>query len=329
MKAFSFLIFCFLISLQTIGQDYILYHQIFNRIDEDILQNDFTLALTRLDSIYTNYDFIYATHCIKALQICSHVEDSIQADKWLEKSFKQGVPFWIIRTNELTRKSLLYSTTKNTVQNHDSLYAIYQMSINQSIANKIDSLFIIDQKCTRKVNDGFILFRNTIYGLKWVINNKKQFKIINNIIDEYGFPGEKLIGVSYNWEDSIKNVEHIAFWGPANLGEGKAYTMLVHYFSTRHKENELEEKLRQNLINGYIPPRQFSNICNLMFRNKKNADKRYYVVSPDVSSDTIDILNNRRHSIGLNSIEQEKRNEEIVKENRKNRKANSVIFMEL
>lgn len=321
MRLVIFLLILSAISLCSFGQNYIYYHQTFNRVDEDVLSENYNLALLRLDSIYTNYDFIYAQHCMKSLQICCFINDSIRADKWLAKSFKQGIPKWIIRTNELTKRSLYYSTTKETIQVFDSLHSVYKSSINLNIANQIDSLFDIDQKYTQRVNDGFFLFRNTIFGLQWVKNNKKQYKIINNIINEYGFPGEKLIGLPKTYEDSLLTVEFISFWGPY-IREWQAYFMLLHYFSTKRNVSvDFKNTLFQNVINGNMTPFQYANICRYIYRHSKNTDYESYY-----GNDTI--TNRKRLEVGLNTVEQEKRNELIQRERRKNKKANNEIMLE-
>ncbi len=324
MRFFVFIFIFSVIPLCTLGQNYILYHQTFNRVDDDVLLGNYDLALVRLDSIYTNYHFIYAQHCMKSLQICCSINDSIRANKWLEKGFKQGIPIWIISTNELTKKSLLYSTTKNTIQSFDSLYSVYKASINSNLANQIDSLFIIDQKYTKKVNDGFILFRHTIYGLRWVINNKKQFKIIDNIINEYGFPGEKLIGLPKSYEDSVSTVKFISFWGPY-LRQWKAYFMLLHYFTSRRNvSDDFKNKLFQNMLNGNISPFQFANICDYIYTHSKNSEyERYHGYDTNTNN-----INKKRIAIGLNSLEQEKRNIIINRERRKNKQSNSEILLE-
>ncbi len=146
---------CF--ALSSKGQDYFEYQRIFNRIDEDLLKENYPAAIQRLDSVYTTYDFIYARHCIKALQICCVAKDSLRADKFLAKCFRQGIPLWIIRTNELTSRSLTYSLTSHTVKAYDSLRAAHRLSINLDLARQIDTLIEIDQSRTDKVNNAFFL----------------------------------------------------------------------------------------------------------------------------------------------------------------------------
>jgi hypothetical protein len=98
VKQLTLCFWLLILSSPSFGQDYIEYHRTFHRIDEDVLARNYPLAIDRLDSIYANYDFIYAKHCFKALQICITANDSIKADKWLTKSFQQGIPLWMIRT---------------------------------------------------------------------------------------------------------------------------------------------------------------------------------------------------------------------------------------
>ena len=313
---------------QLFGQDYIKYHRTFNRIDEDVLSQNYSVAIERLDSIYSNYDFIYAKHCIKALQICITTNDSINADKWLAKCFKQGIPLWIIRTNDITNKSLTYLTTQKTLNNFDSLYSIYQSSVDTNLREKIDSLLTIDQKYTRKVNDGFVLFK-PIYWLQWGINNKRQFKLLKQIIETYGYPEERLIGLSFI-QDSVAFAKHFTFWGPSELRDSRVQIMLQHCYSTWHKiDFDFKNTLYKNLCNGNMPAFQYALIIAFMLPDKqKYINNKFWLRDECCKENCNEIINRNRYSIGLNTSEQEKINTLIERERRKNKKANSEIMLE-
>lgn len=321
-------IFLIFLSLQIFGQNYVEYQSIINRIDEDVINNKYYLAIERLDSLYENFDFIYSRHCFKAVQICCVSQDTINAKKWLEKSFIQGVPIWMIRTNDLTKNVFKYSTTQNTIEQYESLRTIYNNSINHDLRNKIDSLFEIDQQYTRKVNDGFILLRHTYHGLRWLKNNKNQFEILNEIIDKYGFPGERLIGLPKIIDDSVQFVKHFNYYGPF-LGETNTYIMLIHYYS--NPRAEINDKLLENVKLGNLPPYQYGALNDFMARwgKKKYGDFKYYNVwhkDPDNSNEVE--IDRRRNSIGLNSYEKQKRNNSIWDERRKNNTVNSEIILQ-
>lgn len=323
-----FIIWFLIFNSFLFGQDYIEYQKIINRIDEDIFSKNYQLANERFDSLHTNFDFIYSRHCFKALQICSVREDSLNAGKWLEKSFLQGVPIWMIRSNNLTKQLFNYSTTASIIKNYDSLHSIYKKSINDSLRNKIDSLYEIDQEFTKKVNNGFILFRETYHGLRWYKNNQKQFKILNEIIDKYGYPGERLIGLPESFEDSMLTIEQFNFWGPS-LMETKSYIMLIHYYS--NPRADINNKLLKNVILGNLPPSHFAAINDFMAKwgNKKYGEFNYYNVwheDPDNSHNAE--IETRRNLIGLNSCEHQNRNMLVFRERRKNRTVNSEIMLE-
>jgi hypothetical protein len=44
------------------GQNYLEYQRIMNRVDEDLFAEDNSLALARLDSVFCQFDFIFAKH---------------------------------------------------------------------------------------------------------------------------------------------------------------------------------------------------------------------------------------------------------------------------
>jgi len=328
MKRLSIWLFILFLTVNSFGQNYIDYQRTFNLIDEDILIQNNKSAIERLDSIYSNYEFIFAKHCIKALQICISVNDSISADKWLAKCFMQGVPLWVIRNDDITKKSLQYSTTYTTIQKFDSLYSIYKASIDINLSRKIDSLFTIDQKYTHKINDGFFALRYTIYYLQWLKNNKRQFAIIDNIIDIYGFPGERLLGLGDMTEDS-SSIKFFKRNGLSFLGDKRVYFMLIHYYTTPRKD--INDKLLHNVINGFIPAYQFGALNDFMARwgKKRYGDYQYFNVwHQDNKPENLDKINKRRLSIGLNTFEQQKRNIAIDNKLWKDKKVNLEIILE-
>jgi hypothetical protein len=329
MKRLAIWLFLLFLTGKSFGQDYIEYQRTFNRIDEDVLTQNYTLAIERLDSIYSSYEFIYAKHCIKALQICITANDSVHADKWLEKCFIQGIPLWIIRTNDITKQSLKYSTTQKTLSVYDSLHSVYKSSIDTNLLEKLDSLLTIDQKYTRKVNDGFVLFRFSIYWLQWGVNNKRQFRILKQIIETYGYPEEKLIGLSFI-EDSVAFAKHFTFWGPSELRDARVQIMLQHCYSTWHKiDFDFKNTLYKNLCNGNMPAFQYAIIIDFMCPDKpKYINDKYWLRDRFCDVNCNEIINRNRYSIGLTTSEQEKRNTLIARERRGSKKANSEIMME-
>ncbi len=320
--------FYFLIINQLFGQNYIEYHRIFNRIDDDVLTENLSLASQRLDSVYEAYDFIYAKHCIKALQIYVTLKDSVKSDLWLAKCFKQGIPIWIIRSNKITNEALRYSNTHNTILNFDSLNLIYKTRINIHVSELLDSLIKIDSKLTRNLNDGFILLK-PFYWIRWKTNNRRQLKIIKIIITKFGYPEEKLIGLPAI-QDSTTFSKYLSFWGPSELRDSRAQIMLQHCFTDGAQIDEkLKDMLYSNLTIGNIPAFQYALILEFMYPDRSNFSQfKFWPYRRNPLKFDNHNLNKNRYAIGLQSIEQEQRNILIERNRRKNSVSNAEIMLE-
>lgn len=313
---------------QVVAEDYFAYQQIVHRIDGDILVKNYPVAIQRFDSLYENYDFIYAKHCLKALQICSVSADSVHALKWLEKCMKQGVPLWMLQKNELTKLAFNFSESHQLVDQYDSLRIIYQNSIRQDIRTTIDSLYELDQKYTQKVNDGFILLRYTTYYIRWLKNNKRQFETIKAITEINGFPGEKLIGLPGFVTDSLQMIKRFNTQGPL-LGETNAYIMLIHYYS--NPRLDINNELIQSVKSGYLPAYQFGALNDFMAKwgKGKYGNYQYYNVwHTDSNPASAPAIEKRRRAIGLNSLDEQEQVDEIYDERVKSKIVNKEIILE-
>lgn len=310
------------------GQNYLEYQRIMNRVDEDLFAEDNSLALARLDSVFCQFDFIFAKHCLKALQISLFENDSARANKWLAKSFVQGIPLTVIGLDSLAGKSLEASMTEKTIALYDSLHRAYESRINLSLSRKIDSLLVIDQKYTRKVNDGFFLLKYTVYYKQWLRNNRRQFLIIHEITKQYGFPGERLVGLGSQLEDSL-SLRFFQRVGLDFLGDKRAYFMLLHYYSSPRRD--LNDELMQSLTNGYLPAYQYAAINDFLARWGRGiyGDYKYFNVwhiDPDKMS--LYDVNQRRHSIGLSDYDKQLRNEIIYNKRWNNRRELNGVILE-
>lgn len=321
------LLILFLIG-QSKGQNYIEYHKTFNRIDQDVILKNYPLAILRLDSIYSDFSFIYGKHCIKALQICVTANDSIKADKWLEKCFMQGIPIWIVRGNALTNKSLSFSTTQNTMHNFEKLHSIYISSIDTSLSKTIDSLLIIDQKYTRRMNNGFVLLK-PFYWLQWGIYNKRQFEQIKQLIEIYGYPEEKRVGLPIA-QDSMAFAKYFDYYGPSELRDSRVQIMLQHCYSTWHKiDFDFKNTLYKNLCNGNMPAFQYALIIDFMLPHKRKYIHNKFWLRPEFTDENdATTIEKNRNDIGLNTSEQEQKNRLLERERRKTKQINSEIMPE-
>lgn len=309
------------------AQDYIRYQRIFNRVDEDILNHRLSDARQRLDSVAHQYDFIYAVHCVKALQVALVLADSAAADKWLVRSLLRGVPLWMLRQNEITRQAYRYANCRATLAAYDSLHQVYRAAINQALARQIDSLLAIDFRYTGRVNNGFFLLRHTLYGLQWLHNNKKEFRILSKIIDAYGYPGERIIGLPLSYEDSAAYAPFVSQAGlSVALQDRRVLFILLHYYSTpRH---DINDKLYANLLTGNIPASHYARINDYLAEYDKHRHGQYVAYGVHGRAGNTADPDTRRAAIGLNTLAAQHRNDSLVLEYRKKKAIHREIILE-
>lgn len=323
-NTFLFILFFPLI---TFGQNYIDYQKIINRVDNDICTNQLESAILRLDTVYEVYPFIYAKHCYKALQISCQLKDSIEVDKWLKKSFIQGIPFWIVQEDTLLKSVFDYENCKESLHEYDSLRKIYLGKVNVPLRKTVDSLIEIDQRLTHQVNDGFILLRYTYHLYRWLNNNKRQLEIIKQLTASFGFPGEQLIGLPMQCEDSVKFQPNTS--PGILLQETNTYIMLIHCFS--NPRPDFNELLIAEVKKGNIPANQYGAINDFMAaygKNKYGNYSYYNVWHTDPLEENIRSINDNRNKIGLMSFEEQERNQRLFYERRKNRTLYKEIILE-
>lgn len=285
------------------AQDYINYNRINNRADECILRGDYKNAAVKLDSLYNGYSFMYARHCFKALQIACVRNDTAGVYKWLTKCFLQGVPVWMVRINAIATQAQYYPRSQNIINNYDSLYKIYQSRINLPLARTIDKMFIYDQKLTDRVNNGFWLWKVYDYP-HWLHNNKKQYRKVQSFIKQYGYPGEKLIGLPEDEGDSAKHYKWYARRGHTTILRIELQYMMQHCYSNPRKD--IRAALLEQVTLGNLEARQYGVYADYMYeygRQKYGHYERYYEWFRDHATEDTTIINARRDSLGLPPVQ--------------------------
>lgn len=298
-----FIILTLICATQTNAQNYIDYHRINNRVDECIVRRDYKTAAIKLDSLYDGYSFMYARHCFKALQIACVLNDTADVYKWLTKCFLQGVPLWRVRANAITVKAQNYPCSSAIINSYDSLYKIYLSRINLPLAHTIDKMFDYDQKLTDKVNNGFFLWKLYDYS-RWRHNNRKQYRIVQSFIKQYGYPGEKLIGLPESDSDSLANYKFFVRRGHTPILRAELQFMMQHCYSNPRKD--IRKDLLREVELGNLEACQYAVFADYMYeygRQKYGHYDRHYQWFRDHAKEDTAVINARRDSLGLPPIQ--------------------------
>jgi hypothetical protein len=251
-------------------------------------------------------------------------KDSTETIFFLRKGIKQG-----LELDLLDNAPLISNISQNSWWNsflnkeYDSLHAIYLSKINIRLRDQLIKLATLDQLYTKKLNKyRFRIIPQIIAYRNWKKEIGKLVEIeLLPMIEKYGFPGEKLVGINSNisFEDTISNNYLISqtkkgLGGPESVN---AHLILIHYISGR--QNKLDFKLLENLKNGNINAIQFASIQDFSMKYNSEVQMDYFNQwhrNPDVTA--INQVNLNRTSIGLEDFEtlrrKEKRNWAIQKE---------------
>lgn len=277
------------------SQNYIEYHRLINRLNLEILNEEYNDANTILDSITSNFSYIDATTTFKALQISTILKDTIRQKYWLKKAISLGIPMWILKQNKYTMKSLMFFHQDSCTSQKE------ENSIpSEKIKKIIDSIYVIDQHLTNILNGDLGIFNHVCIYFKWKKMNKNHFNIIYEIMEDYSFPSEKLIGIPEHYKDSNEVMSFFRSNG-IQFKDYKATIMLIHYFSSfRFNKTKTKKLLKMNLDKGFINPDQFALIMDMMELKSFRLNKKYFVRSINDPR-----INERRAKIGMCTVEQE------------------------
>jgi hypothetical protein len=293
------LIFAFTQS-STIAQsssNYIFEQQLFTAADKAYANGNYSLALRYCNQAYDSFTYIPARHCIKALSIAGLLNNENGITQWLKKCLEAGIPEWVLRKTAALQPIWKIRAVDSIIQEKEEYYRNYRLGIDTALADTINQMFAADQKATNLVNDGYWLWKPWYY-LKWRWLNKKHAKIIKRMSLEGGFPGERRVGLSPIWTDTIKNKTILAIYGP-DIEDVRAYFMLIHYYSDR-RENPGELWLNQ-VKQGFLPAQHYAAICDFIaeFGNKANRNSHFNQWHADKSPERRNQINLRRQTIGL------------------------------
>ena len=317
----SILFFC--ISQISYSQNYIEYNKLITKAENYILDSNYNEALANYKEAFEQFDFVFAKHCYTALQIVSLSKDSSETIFFLRKSIKQGLELDLLNNAPFISNISQNSWWNNFVKKeYDSLHTIYLSKINIRLRDQLIKLATIDQLYTKKLNKyRFRIIPQIIAYHNWKKEIGKLVEIeLLPMIEKYGFPGEKLVGINTNiWEDTISKDFLISqtkkgLGGPESV---HAHLILIHYISGR--QNKLDFKLLENLKNGNIYAIQFASIQDFSIKYNSEVKMGYFNQwhrNPDITA--INQVNLNRISIGLEDFEtlrkKEKRNWAIKKE---------------
>lgn len=204
-----FIVFC-LIPIFYLGSfqgnqdlNYLNYHEQIIDAEKSIVQEEFANALAEYEQIFKQYDFVFLRDYKVACQLAFYLGDRTKGFDLLEKAIAGG---WELQ--ELKKNTFLKPFHKDPrwtamESSYDDLRRQYAKRIDWELRDRLHLLFKEDQK---KAMGALVRIGNKSkerYGTKvFAPHSEKQMNELKDIMDNDGYPGEKIIGNDY-WVSTI------------------------------------------------------------------------------------------------------------------------------
>ncbi len=301
MKIYLLLIFTISFNI-AFSQNYIDFQKNITRAEIAILDSNYNEASNIYYDLFQNYDFVFLGNCVSACQSSIALNNDSLAFYFAERAVKQGLKMNQIET-EKTLKLLKTKPQWNTFSaNYDSLRAIYTKSVNWELRKKINELYDRDQLWRdRHELQWWNFLWKPLIKRRWYKELEQIVEIeLVPLINQYGYPGEKLIGVDEKYmHHKSKNDSY---------NSSKIVIILIHYYS---KNRSLDDTfLLEEIKKGNLHAKQFADFHDFRasYSAKDSPAKNEYYCqwcyNLKFSKTEIEEINKRRAEIGLGTYEQ-------------------------
>lgn len=289
MKIFLWLTALF-ISYPSLAQNYVEYYHALNKAKVSVIEGDRATATNLYFDTFQKFEFAFARDCYNAIELAASAEDETKLVYFIKRGLQQGIPFEIIARMKSLESFKKTPFWKDVLQQKDSLRTLYNASINWEIRNEVTQMFREDQEIRERYYQVGILKRKKT-GKQWEALNTTQVKRLIEITKQYGFPGERLIGL-----DTDEMHPKIT---TSSLSAGMPIVLFIHHFS---QPNSSYDKLLLTQISlGNILNEHYATICDFeaKFGKNKYPNNGHYALKHTPKKFTSEEFTNKRNAIGL------------------------------
>ncbi len=267
------------------------YKDYYNEVIETeilITKNDYTQALETLEKVFDSYDFIFLNEYKVAAQIALQIGSKEKALHYLELGILGGWKLKEIKKNEFLKPIHKTDGWELLESQYDSLRTAHFDGLKSELREEVRLMYKSDQKYAMsyllKIGEG----AKTKYATKKIIpQSEEQLARLNEILDESGYPGEKLIG---NW-----------VW---------MNTILSHHNSISRDYAEkdtiyplLKPRLFEAIDDGEMSPYEYAMIEDWYVAVKSNRTQAAFGFLNTLSEADLSKSNELRKSVGMRSVE--------------------------
>ena len=176
-------------------KDYSKYHTEVYQAEELIVQQSFAEALNIYRGLFETYNFIFVRDYKVATQIAWHLGFEDEAYEYLRLGIAGGWEINSIKGNKFLKELLQQQEWALIKSQYDSLRNVFNLNINQEIRAEVRDMSLRDQR--KALGSAFRIgskSQDRFGENKFAPLNEKHLLRVIEIIENEGFPGEKLVG---------------------------------------------------------------------------------------------------------------------------------------
>lgn len=270
-------------------ENYLNYHSKVIECEQLIVEEKHTSAIDIFESLFKQFDFLFLRDIKVATELSAYKNDYRLGLKFTRLGIKAGWTLKSIDKSENLQSLKEYPEWSKVVSEYDSLRKIYLSKLNFRLEEQVHEMFNNDQK---KALGAFIRIgqksKRKYSEKKFAPHSERQLEKLEQILNEYGYPGEQLIGNN--------------FWGSVILSHHNSIS--VDYNTKDTLYAQLKPKLLNALKKGEISPYELAQIEDWLIAGLNNHKLTSYgFLGKILNNSELNKVNENRSEIGLRSIE--------------------------
>lgn len=273
------------------------YYPVINEAEVNILNQNYADALIAYKQAFASVPSPFARDYFNAAVSALQVEDEKLAFDYLEKLALKGVSLKYLQKQEAFEDVQNAKRWKKFVKKYPKYRKKYKKAVNVDLRADLDELYARDQYF-RQAKGGYRVYGDTLKQIEDA--NVKRFL---KWVEQYGYPGEALIGVA----DSLEQLPrfYIVIERQTKARNGYDFTDLI---LEAVQQGNLAPQTAAFLLDKQAGSNLYGskafvklNCSNCDENSILNRSKQYFVKAK--SEQELDQINKRRESLGLDAVE--------------------------
>ena len=288
-------LFCSFIILPSIfvlraneQEDYGIYHQRVIDAETSIASENYEGALAIYENLFRKYDFIFLREYQVASQLAWFLNYKEKAYMYLVKGMLSGWQLKSIKRNTFLKGLRATKKWKTLKKQYPKFNEQYKSTLNEKLRVRIKKMFSKDQwKAIGALFTFGTRAQDRYAEKKFAPHSEKQMDEVSDVLEEYGYPGEKLIGND--------------FWMSTILGHHNSISQSYNQNDTLYPK--LRPRLKHALKKGEISPFELALIDDWYRATKNSGETSIYGILDAPTLSKLNETNALRKSVYLRPIE--------------------------